>query len=91
MRGLDPGRDPAGLCVLVPQGPWEPRKLTDPAGGTTVPRGTHAGPGLRVAPLSEATVACLGAVGTKRPWGTAWERAREAGRSEVARTAQFPP
>lgn len=65
--------------VLVPSGPWGPRKLTNPAGGTTVPWGTHAGPSFRVALLSETTLARLGAVGTEHPWRAAWERAREAG------------
>lgn len=46
---------------------------SNPAGGTTVPWGTHTGPSLRVAPLSRTTLACLGAVGTKCPWRTAFQ------------------
>lgn len=55
------------------------KELTNPAGGTTVSRGTQAGPSLRVAPLSRTTLAELGAVGTKHPGRAAWERDKEAG------------
>lgn len=40
-----------------------------------MPRRTHTGSGLWVAPLSKTTLAWLGAIGTEHPWRTAWERA----------------
>lgn len=70
----------AGAHVLVPWGYSSPRgELTNPAGGTTVPWRAHTGPRLRVAPLSKTTLAWLGAIGTKHPWRTAWEGAKEVG------------
>lgn len=51
-------------------------------GGTTVPWRTHTGPSLRVAPLSRTTMTWLGAVSTKHPWRTAWEKVEEEVRGQ---------
>lgn len=83
----------AGTCVLAPQGQWgwgARGELTDPAGGTTVPWGTHTGPGLGVASLSRTTLAWLGAIGTKHPWRTAWEKAKEASGDQRGRQMAVP-
>lgn len=46
---------------------------SNPARGTTMPWGTHTGPGLRVALLPRTTLAWLGTVGTKHPWRAAFQ------------------
>lgn len=54
-----------------------------------MPWRTHTGPSLRVAPLSRTTMTWLGAVSTKHPWRTAWEKVEEEVRG--AREWQSPP